>query len=478
MNWACSLFVALSLVGVGAVSLPAGPAVSLPLVLQPDRELADLFGYEPEYRPNVTTFDSKGRPYIRSRGRNIDQTSFIHTLRDGKWIEIPFLPALRESWPDFRRTIAAGGTTDARVIFDREDRFYTVVRIQLKDRRSKTVMLVSSDYGETIQAVELPPGSVPAEHVSGHNQLTGPPFLMIAERLEADLSERWARLNRLTVAQPRWEEGRIVMPEPVEVSRKLVSLGQHSGGSSFAVTREGKTHFVWAEITEDESETGTPTFIATYDQETEEISTPLLLLHAPPLNNSHNMPGICLDSEGVLHVVSGSHYGESFRYTRSLEPNDLASGWTEPGAVWATGWTAVSGNEAGGQTYVALVCAPDDTLHLVFRHWQMKSEKYPHLTEGEGKYFGALAYQRKPKDGAWSEPKTLIIPERDIYAIYYQKLSVNQVGQLFLSASYMDRVLLKRSETDRFLRRMILTSPDGGKTWRFAETADFAGPGE
>lgn len=474
MKVASSLFVALGL--AGAVSLSAREAISLPLVFQPDQELADLFGYEPEYTANVPTFDSKGRPYIRSRGTNIDETSFIHTVRDGKWVEIPILPALREAWPDFRRTVAAGGTTEVRVIFDREDRFYTVLRIQLEDRSSKTVMLVSSDYGKTLQAVELPPGSVPAEHVSGHNGLDGPPFLMIAERLEAELAGRWARLNRLKVAQPFWKDERVVVPEPVEVSRKLVGLGQHSGGSSFAVTRDGKTHFVWAEITEDENATGTPSFIATYDRETGEVSTPRLLVNAPPLNNSHNMPGICLDSEGFLHVVTGSHYGEIFMYTRSLEPNDPASGWTEPSPVWATGWTAASGNEAGGQTYVALVCAPDDTLHLVFRHWQMKSGKYPHLAEGEGTYFGALAYQRKPKDGPWSEPKTLVVPERDIYAIYYHKLSVGPAGQLFLSASYMDRVLLERSETERFLRRMTLTSPDGGETWRFAETADFAAP--
>src|SRR5690606_20874832 len=150
-----------------------------------------------------------------------------------------------------------------------------------------------------------------------------------------------------------------------------------------------------------------------------------------------------------------------------------ASGWTEPEPVWGTGWRAASGKEAGGQTYVALVCDPNDTLHLVFRHWQRKSGKYPHLEEMEGRHYGALAYQRKPKDGAWSVPKTRLIPERDIYAIYYHKLSVNAAGSLFLSTSYMDRVLLDRADTGRFVRRMILTSPDGGDTWKFAETPDF-----
>lgn len=471
------LFATACLAAVFALPLQAGDSISLPLVLQPDRELVELFGYDPEYAPNVPTFDSKGRPYIRSRGSDLHQTSVIQTLRGGKWTEIELLPAIQAACPGFRRTLRAGGSEDVRVVFDRHDRFYTVLSVQLNEGGSKRLMLYSTDFGETVDAVELPAGAVVAEHVSGHNDLAGPPFLMILQRL-GDHPGRWARRNRLQVTQPRWEGDRIVVPEPVEVSRMLVSLGQHSGGSSFAVTRDGRTHFVWAEVTEDEDAPGSPTFIASYDQKTGDISEPIFLAHAPPLNNSHNVPGICMDSAGYLHVVTGSHYGESFFYTRSRQPNDSASGWTEPEPVWASGWIAASGREAGGQTYVSLVCDPDDTLHLVFRHWQRGIETHPHLTETKTDQFAALSYQQKPKEGEWSPPTTLIIPERGIYSIYYQKLSLGPGGRLFLSTSYMDRVLLKRSDTERFLRRMVLTSSDAGETWGFATTGDFAKPQE
>jgi hypothetical protein len=454
------------------VPLLAEPA-SMPVVLQPDSELKELFGYDPPYTANIPTFDSQGRPYIRSRSADLDETAFIHTWREGEWVEIPLLPALQSAFPEFSRTVRAGGLDEARVIFDRDDRLYTVLSIQLSDGSTKRVMLASANFGETFHAVELPAQAVAAEHVSGHNELTGPPFLMIPRRL-GDHPGPWARRHELTVTQPRWEGDRIIVPEPVKVSEMLVALGQHSGGSSFAVSRQGKTHFVWAEVTEDEEAPGSPTFIATYDQATGTLSEPIFLTFAPPLNNSHNMPGICLDSEGHLHVVTGSHFGESFFYMRSLQPNDPTAGWTEPAPVWATGWIALSGREAGGQTYVSLVCDPDDTLHLVFRHWQRGIENYPHLAATERDQFAALSYQRKPKGENWTSPRTLIVPERGIYSIYYQKLSVDPVGRLFLSASYMDRILLERSERDRFLRRMVLTSSDGGDTWSFASTDDFA----
>jgi hypothetical protein len=456
-----------------ASPLLQGKALTLPVVLQPDRELEELYDYRPEYVPNVPTFDSMNRPYLRSRTRDINETGFIHTLRDGEWVKLDFTAFLKRTYPGFKGVLRGGGTTDVRVIFDSEDRFYTLLTLDLGNRRSQQVMLYSTDLGKSFGVVEIPAGAVPAEHSSGHNELKGPPFLMIGERV-GDHPGRWARLLRLTVTQPRWEGERIVIPEPVEVSRMLVSLGQHSGGSTFAVTRAGKTHFVWAEVDIEDKAPGTPTFVATYDQRTGRVSKPLFIAHAPPLNNSHNMPGIVMDSRGFLHVVTGAHHGESFFYTRSLKPND-ASGWTKPTPVLAGGWRALSGQEAGGQTYVSLVCDANDMLHLVFRHWQRGIEKYPHLAGEERDQLAALSYQQKPATAAkWSAPRTLIIPERGIYSIYNQKLSLDRKGRLFLTATYFDRVLAERSETDRFHRPMVMVSPDAGKSWRFAATEDFA----
>ncbi len=126
MGFCRSFFAVGIFAGLLSMPLRASEPIFLPLVLQPGQELDELFNYRPEYTPNVVTFDSKDRPYIRSRGTSIDETAYIHTLRDEKWVELPLLSALRSAYPDFRRTVRAGGTVDARVIFDWEDRFYTV----------------------------------------------------------------------------------------------------------------------------------------------------------------------------------------------------------------------------------------------------------------------------------------------------------------------------------------------------------------
>src|SRR5690625_1224746 len=270
----------------------------------------------------------------------------------------------------------------------------------------------------------------------------------------------------MRVVQPRLVDNTLEIPPHVHVTDALISLGQHSGGSSFVATRDGKTHFAWIEVTDDPV-AGSPTYAATYDHETGTVGPKMLVAYAPPKNNSHNRPGVVLDSEGYIHVVTGSHHGENFFHVRSLQPGRVDLGWTDPAPVWEKGWRNSNGRgpERGGQTYVSLVCDADDTLHLAFRQW-----RYADLYFDDDPYYAALSYQRKPKNGSWSEPIPLVIPERGIYAIYYQKLSLDHRGRLFLSASYFDNTLGERPELGRYLRRMLLVSADGGDSWKFAET--------
>lgn len=465
---------AIALFSIACTAGASSSAIDLPLVLTPDTDLDTLPGHAAEFTRNVPGFDSQNRPYIRSRTADIDQTGFIHSLREGDWQERPFLPVVREAYPEFANTWRGAGWFEPRVIFDSKDRLYTQIRITLEGGERRNLLIYSADFGSNFQILELPMGSVIAEHRAGHNQIDGPPFIMIADRL-SDHSGEFATRNRLSVVRPRWEGDALVLPEPVVVTENLVGLEQHSGGAPFAATRDGRTHFVWAGITEPEIEPElTPTWIATYDHDEGSATEPLLLTRTPPGNNAHNMPGIVLDSDGFLHVVTGAHFGESFHYLRSKEPGAIDKGWTDPQPVWNRGWKTGAGDERGGQTYVALVCDREDTLHLVFRHWRRESEKYPHLDEQSGDYFGALAYQRKKPGEAWSEPVRLVVPPRNIYSIYYHRLSVDHAGNLYLSFSYLDQELLETPSVGRYPGRMLWVSSDQGDTWRFAETTDFA----
>ncbi len=459
---------------VGADTAPPPQEVAFPLALEPNREVDELFGYRPDYTRNVPSFDSRNRPYIRSRTVDYNETSFVHTWRNNGWIERDFLQAIRTAYPDFESVYRGAGWIGSRVVFDSEDRAYTIVNIRLTGGGHRNLLLFSEDHGESWEVHELSRGGVFAmEHFVGHNEIAGPPFLLLSRRGAGDHPGDWASYHEFHYLQPRIEDGQLVVPSYTSshINDKLISLGQHSGGASFSVTKDGKTHFVWIEATEEEVP-GTPTYVATYDHETRTLGDPEFLAYAPPANNSHNRPGIVMDSEGYLHVVTGSHHGQNFYYTRSREPNDAYSGWTDPEPVWDTGWTAISGEERGGQTYVALVCDPDDTLHLVFRHWRDADE---YFTPPSGDYYAALSYQRKPKGGEWSEPRPLVLPERGRYSVYYHKLAVDRVGRLFLSFSYFDWELNEQATDpdERYWRRMVIVSDDGGDEWKLAGNRDF-----
>jgi hypothetical protein len=446
---------------------PPGTPV-FPLRLRPGKEPSELFGYFPEYTRNVPAFDSRNRPYFRSRGSDLDATSFVHTMEDGQWVQRDFLAFVRAAYPKFQRTYRGAGWLTERLVFDESDRAYMYLKIQLTDGSYRNLLLMSGDYCRTWTVKELnTAGDFAMEHDAGHNRPAGPPFLLLSRREVADHPDPWASYHEFHVLQPVLQNGNLSVPATRFMNTNLLSIGQHSGGSSFSVTRNGKTHFAWIEVTDD-TVPGAPTFVATYDHGSGNIGPAVRVAYAPPKNNSHNRPGMTMDSEGYIHLVTGSHHGQNFYHTRSLQPDDVYSGWTTPEAVWGTGWRAVDGTDRGGQTYVALVCDPQDTLHLVFRQWRYADQFFP-----TGTYYGGLSYQRKPKGGSWSTPRLLVAPEGDQYSIYYQKLAVDRIGRLFLSFSHFNWTMEATDET-RYQKRIVVLSDDRGDTWRLATTADFA----
>jgi hypothetical protein len=454
------------------VSAPLDPPppdqVVFPLRLRPGKEPSELFGYLPEYTQNVPSFDKRNRPYLRNRGSDLDATSFVHTIEDGQWVQRDFLGAVRAAYPKFQRIYRGAGWLTERVVFDEEDRAYMYLKIQLTDGSYRNIMLMSSDYCRTWSVRELNTGGDFAmEHDAGHNRPPGPPFLLLSRRQVADHPDPWASYHEFHVLQPGLQNGSITVPATKYMNTNLLSIGQHSGGSSFSVTLNGKTHFAWIEVT-DAPVSGAPTYVATFNHASGVVGPPIRVAYAPPRNNSHNRPGMALDSQGYIHLVTGSHHGQNFYHSRTLKPNDAYSGWTTPEAVWGSGWRAVDGTDRGGQTYVSLVCDPEDTLHLAFRQWRYADQFF-----STGSYYGGLSYQRKPKGGSWSVPRLLVAPEGDQYSIYYQKLAVDRIGRLFLSFSHFNWTMDEGNEA-RYQKRIVVMSDDRGHNWRLAATGDFA----
>ncbi len=412
---------------------PADQPLSIPLVLKPYQHENELFGYSPDYPlTNQPYFSVNGRPFISSETGlyRRDTNSWIATseatLPDGQSVS-------------FR-------TRSSKVAFDKKNSVYA-----LGEAGKSPALLYSTDEGATYRAYPLPSkGSYDIEQFSGHNTPEGPPPLVRCTLTEKDRKLIWRRLNDLELILPeKDEEGVVHAGEPVLISKKCIGISQHSGIASSVVSREGKVHVAWAEATDPEQKVeGVPTFVVTYNRDSKTLGAPALVGYGPPANDVHNTPSITMDSKGYLHVIIGTH-GRTFRYARSLAPNDAGGGWT---AAEDTG-------PGLRQTYVGLVCDQADTLHLVFRLWFDDRAYFP-----AGNY-ATLAHMSKRPGENWSEARPLVAPPFSEYSVFYHRLTIDRAGRLFLSYDYWSTFWFYRTD-HHGSRRALMMSPDAGQTWQ------------
>lgn len=448
-------------IGESLVSRP----LNLPIVLRPHEHENVQFGYDPDYMRNEVYFDVQNRPWIRQRTESHKGTTGIFTLEDGgTWVEHGFLDAIREAYPDYITSYGAGGFRGAKIGFDAQGGIYTLLWLVREGQQGPSVLLFSPNRGESWQVYPLRGETFDLEQFTGHNALEIPPPVLTYEKT-ADHEARFCSYHDLWLYMPRRTGNLLEVGEPLKVAENVIGSCQHSGGPASTVTRDGRTHIVWGEVTASDAP-GVPTYVATFDHASGAISEKVLLGYGPPLNDVHNVPAITMDSEGYLHVLIGAH-GAPFHYVRSLQPND-ASAWTEAEPILLTGARTAEGEE-GRQTYISLVCDDRDTLHAAFRQWRNDPEYHG------GSLYAALSFQSRPKDGQWSERATpLVVGALPGYSVWYHKLTVDRVGGLWLSYSYYTS---DRSYQDLFRdlynHRAVIVSRDGGLTWKLAETADF-----
>ncbi|GMV95068.1 MAG: hypothetical protein AMXMBFR82_48460 [Candidatus Hydrogenedentota bacterium] len=436
-----SSFSTYSTVQVRPGTAPASEPLDMPLVLRPYAHENAQFGYLPEYPlTNQPYFDMKNRPAISS-------DSGVFVLRDGVWKETT------------QATTAGGEAAPIRpltskVAFDAENGYYLIA-----SQGGRSTYLHSDDGGKRFAAYAIPgSGGFDIEQFSGHNQPAGPPPFVRVTLTERDPNVFWRRVNDLDLFVPsKSEDGTIVVGDPIRVSRLCIGLSAHSGIPSTIVSRDDKVHVVWAEATEPEKDVpGVPTFVATYDRVAQALSDPVLVGYGPPANDVHNTPSITMDSEGYLHVLVGTH-GRTFRYARSLVPNDASGGFTE----------AEDLGEDLRQTYIGLVCDKEDTLHAVFRLWRTDTTYFPASS------YATLSYMRKEKGKPWSAPEPLIIAAFSEYSVFYHRLTIDRKGSPFLSYDYWSTFWFYRND-HRGDRRALMFTPDRGATWKLAEQSNLA----
>ena len=429
---------------------PAEAPLAMPIVLKPYEHENAQFGYLPDYPvDNQVYFDLKNHPTVRT-------SAGVRSWHDGSWASSELRRTVGPAKSPFAGRSLGMATT--KVAFDADNDMYL-----LGTSGRQRVLLRSTDQGKTFSARVIPgrerePRAFDIEEYSGHNVLDGPPPILRYTRTSGgDSRLRWRRLNDLELFLPSKSGADLTMGDPILISKQCIGLAAHSGIPASVVSRGSKVHVVWAEATEPEVKVpGVPTFVVTYDRQACRLGEPVLVGYGAPPNDVHNTPSITMDSKGYLHVLAGTH-GQPFQYARSLAPNDAHSGWTEAEPV----------GEGLRQTYIGFVCGPDDTLHLAFRLWWRGVEPFP------ASYYASLAYQRKRPGQPWEKPKVLVVPPLSEYSVFYHRLTIDRAGQLFLSYDYWSTFWFYRNDR-RDRRRTLLMSPDGGNSWKLADSSDFA----
>ncbi len=422
---------------------PATRPLEMPLVLKPYAHENEQFGYLPKYPlDNQVYFDLKNRPFVAA-------PAGLKVKRGDAWEMADLRTAVRwPTEPKTRRTRLISG----KVAFDSKNGVYALGR-----SGGTSALLHSTDSGRTFSACPISGrGPMDIEQFSGHNTPDGQPPIVRFTLTAADPDRIWRRIHDLNLFLPKLVDGRLSMGEPILISRNCIGLAAHSGIPSSVVSRGSKVHVTWAEATDPaEKVPGVPTFVVTYDRATGKLGKPQLVGHGPPANDVHNTPSITIDSKGFLHVLVGTH-GRPFPYARSLKPNDAGGGWTPPELT----------GENLPETYIGLVCGPDDTLHMVCRFWRRGVEPFP-LS-----HHATLVHQRKPPGKPWQSPEVLIVPPFSEYSVFYHRLTIDRLGRLFISYDYFTTHWFYRTDR-RITRRSLMMSPDAGRTWKLVGEEDF-----
>jgi hypothetical protein len=422
----------------------------------------ELYGYNPRYIPAAVTFDTNNRPYMMTGifddyyGRWEWTDVYIQTLDDeGNWIACSLNDLFKAKFPEVGDTKFYSGThLPEKIAFDQTGGMYFFAREQAG---GKSYLFYSTDALNTFSLYETPAYGI-LEHYDSFQD---------ARQLAAIGLEPRGKNAKLAFIEHKDQTNELEITEPMLFTEKQATfIPQHSGAGNCFITVGDKTHIVYINMSEiTPREFGTKQYYICYNHKTGKFSNPTYLgfTTSPNLSpDGHNGPAITVDSNGVLHVVLGSH-GRAHKYTYS----------TDNGRSWAK---AEDIKSTYGGSYVALVTDKDDTMHFVSR-----------LNGGELPLIYTLHHIRKEKGKDWQDMGRIVLPDRLGYNIFYHNLTIDRLGRLFLSyfyyagwlsdeekAEYRQRWATNPDPDDTLFAHdpVVLISEDG-KTWRFATTEDF-----
>ena len=228
-------------------------------------------------------------------------------------------------------------------------------------------------------------------------------------------------------------------PERVLEVAQVKLLSEHGStratryaGTNKIITIDGKTHIAWLDSISN-------SMVATYDHASGQWGQAVKVGSG---TDNHGGPALTRDSRGYLHIIFGPHGDVPFQHSRSAEPND------------ASKWVKLDGF-GHHPTYPAAACDDQDSLHVIYRG----SVGAAHPRK--------LLYQRRTKQGVWSEPVVLARAPAEWkgYTHYHASITVDANQVLHVAFDLYYNVAAKHAG--------YMISRDRGETWQSADGASL-----
>jgi putative BNR repeat neuraminidase len=231
-------------------------------------------------------------------------------------------------------------------------------------------------------------------------------------------------------------------PERVLEVAQVKLLSEHGStratryaGTSKIVTIDGKTHIAWLDSIAN-------TMIATHDHASGQWGQAVKVGSG---TDNHGGPALTGDSRGYLHIIFGPHGNVPFQHSRSAQPND------------ASKWIKLDGF-GHHPTYPSAACDDDDSLHVIYRGGVPAGHPCK------------LLYQRRAKDGVWSEPRILARapPDWKGYTHYHASITIDANQTLHVAFDLYYNAAAKHAGH--------IMSRDRGNTWKSADGSSLQLP--
>ena len=459
-----------------------GTELSLPFAHGPAfRDERAAYAYAPKFTPNTPVFSKHGLPILRDGKFRISYLG-----QDGVWRAKSLLDGFDQALHRKRLIPAALSAADLDTSFDDLNYFstnqlvlddrcgvYTILHEGRDSRIGKAFLMYSPDGGYMWEAFALPltnPVGTNAvlETPTAGRLLAHPPVITVAPLYHADCSDASKCEAPVQLIDVKRIGASLAIGPLRTVAGRSLAVSLHSGGGNMMVRDGANIYIAYAgsRFPQSASPTtldsvvkrGTPFYATVYHTDTGQLDPPTYLgrtgagyvrrnpgdSRSPFVHNGelddHNQPVMVLDRKGYVHLMLGAH-NDTMRYLRSESPHpDSLSRWAIDEAVGdtTTDDQTCAATNCHAFSYPALEVDGDDVVHVVAR-MPDQYDRY-NLVYLQRSPAGWTRFDQPPiahlpaNPAAWFQ--RLIIPDHELYGVFYHRMSLRPDGTLWVNYSY------------------------------------------